>query len=439
MNKVKRFITARFISLGLILLLAALMYVSTLIPQEIESTPGKIEAWRVGHPGLYWLVEGAQLHRMFVQPWFALLILTAALTLGVSSFDQFFIARKKLSAMSGGEQLASSLPVSALCSSARSCGYRFEWKDKVSGSRKFIKQPWGYFGVVLLHSGMTLVILAAAFVAVTSRQGALVLIEGEERTNRQQWDIADHGLLTSDMLLPEKIRLAKVVIAFDEKQQPAKVTSHLVITDETGSVATMTAAINRIEQYRGLRIYHSSQYGDAFTVRFTDRSGISHVERIAVQQPVNLTTPGYSYDFSVLWSANNFSAKYFADTEKKSMLSNNPELTLRVTDGSLEKARTTLTKGGHGMLGEYRVELLGMQKWSKLIFVDIKGMPLIFAGFAIIMLGGLLHYMSPPRELIGVMNHDGTCRVYWKAISFREFYQEEHDQLQAMLTRGEAW
>ena len=120
------------------------------------------------------------------------------------------------------------------------------------------------------------------------------------------------------------------------------------------------------------------------------------------------------------------------------MLSTNPELVLRLTQGDREIARTTLTKEGTGMLGEYRVKLIGVSKWSKLIIVDVTGMPLIFTGFAIIMLGGLLQYLTPPRELIAIRQQDDNYMVYWKAAAFRDFFVDERDEVVTALNKETA-
>jgi hypothetical protein len=51
------------------------------------------------------------------------------------------------------------------------------------------------------------------------------------------------------------------------------------------------------------------------------------------------------------------------------------------------------------------------------------------------MLGGLIHYMTPPRELIGILQLDRSYRVYWKASTFREFFRDERDAIQRELNR----
>lgn len=439
MNKLKQFITARRVSLGLILLLAGLMYISTVIPQNIDSTPEKIEAWRRGHAGLLRMVDFLNLHSIYAQPWFAAAILFAALALGISSYDQLRIVRKKLSSTGivSSEMIASAISERQLRTVAHSLSYRF-FQTGTEGKLKFIKSPWGYFGNLLLHIGITVVITVSLYVALTARQGALILVEGEQREPGQPWNVSMHGILSSPLKLPGAIRLDRVRVQFDNKQQPLEVFSDISIINDTGRVNSLTASINRIQSFHGLRIYHASQYGNAFKVVFTDKNGVSHAETIAAQQPVSLTDPGYCDDFSVNWTPNLLSAKYFADVEKKSMSSLQPELTLRFTREGKEIARTTLTPGETGMLDEFKVQLTGVGRWSKLIIVETTGMPLIFTGFVIIMLGGLLQYLAPPRELIAIRQQDDKYMVYWKAASFREFFDDERNEAAAALQKETA-
>jgi cytochrome c biogenesis protein ResB len=438
-NKLKRFITARRVSLGLILLLAGLMYLSTVIPQEIDSSPEKIAAWRRVHVGVSWPVDALHLHSIYSTPWFAAAILFAALALGISSYDQLIIARRKLSSTANApaDEVASGIAKQHLRSVASFHHYRsirtaFDWQ------LKFVRNPWGYFGTLLLHIGMTLAITVSLYVALTARQGALILVEGEQRNNLNPWNVSEHGLFASPLKLPGTIRLDRVRLRFDDKHQPIEVFSDISITDSSGRIESMTASINRILQYHGMRIYHAAQYGNAFTVTVTDKSGAIHSETIAAQQPTNPAESGYSDEFGVKWSPYLLSAKYYADADKKTMDSTNPELTLRLTRGSREIARTTLIKGGSGMLGEYRVQLNEVAKWSKLIVVDSTGIALIFTGFAIIMLGGLLQYLAPPRELIAVKQQDDLYVVYWKAAAFRDFFLDEREDVAMALQRETA-
>jgi len=438
-NPIRRFITARRISLGLILVIAGFMYVSTLIPQELDTASAKLDAWRRGHQGLLWFVDAIHLHRLYAQPWFAATIFLAALSLGLSCIDQLALSRKKLVAtgLGGAEELAAAVPEAVLRSVASSFHYR-TLKNVTGDQFKFVRNPWGYFGVLLLHVGMVLVVVASLYVALTYRQGVLTLVEGQQHDKGQPWQLAEQGLLVAPLTLPGALRLDRVMVRFDSKDQPATVSSQLTITGETGTVDSLSTAINQITRYKGLRIYHSAQYGDAFSITLTDPAGVMHAETIAAQQPVSNVKAGYSDDFSLSWSPYQLSAKYYADVNRKSMLSRNPELVLRLTEGEREVARTSLVMGGSGTLGEYRVHLHAVNRWAKLIFVDTTGMPLVFTGFAIIMLGGLLQYLAPPRELIAIRQQDDRYMVYWKAVAFRDFFVDERVGVAAALKKEEA-
>jgi hypothetical protein len=437
MAGIRKQITARRVSLGFILLLAGTMILTTIVPQEMVTPPGDMASWREGHQGLLWLIDGAQLHRVYAQPWFAVAILCAGVSLSVSSWDQLVSAGKRLHAAgtASAEEIAAGVREGHLRAIAGRRRYR-ESRADMGGVIKLVRNPWGYYGNFLLHLGMVLSIAASLYVALTGRQGALLLVEGETCDSRQPWAAAEHGIMAAPLAMPGSVRLDRVDVRFDEKNQPSSVSSHISVIRDTGT-DSLTSTINTITRYRGLRIYHAAQYGDAFTLEFRDEMGVRHLEKLNIQQPAGLTVAGYG-DFELPWSKYVLSAKYYADAERKSMASSNPQLVLRLLAGKNEVTRTSLAPGGSGVLGNYLVHLVGVQKWSKLIFVDVHGMPVIFAGFAIIMLGGFIHYMTPPRELIGVRGNDGLYRVYWKAPSFRAFFVEERDELASALKEEES-
>jgi cytochrome c biogenesis protein len=437
MAGIRKQLTARRVSLGFILLLAGTMFLSTYIPQEMSTSAEGMAQWRRGHQAILWLVDGAHLHRVYAQPWFAIIILCAAMSLGVSTRDQLAAAGKRRGAAgAGGLEIAGSVAEEELRIVARMLRYR-PVKTGGEGRLKFVRNPWGYYGNALLHLGMVISICASLYVALTGKQGALLLVEGAATDNRQSWINAEQGIIATPLKLPGLVRLDRLTVGFDAKNQPVAVSSAISILSGGDNVDRLTATINGITNYHGMRIYHSTEYGDAFTLEFTDKAGDTHYEKIPIQQPAGLDLAGYG-DFALAWSPYTLSAKYLADAEKRSMTSANPLLTLRLLDGQRELTRLSLTRGASGMLGGYRVRLIGVDKWSKLIFVDITGMPVIFAGFAIIMLGGIMHYIFSPRELIGIMEQNDRCRVYWKAPSFADFYVEERDRAAAALHKGEA-
>jgi cytochrome c biogenesis protein ResB len=328
--------------------------------------------------------------------------------------------------------VASAVPGAMLRATARRYRYRL-LGTAPDGQLKFVRNPWGFFGSPLLHIGITVVIAVSLYVALTSRQGTLILAEGEQHDGSKPWAQSEHGLFATPLQLPGTLRLDMVRVYFDGKQQPVEVLSDLSITDPSGKVENLSASINRILSYRGLRIYHSAEYGNAFAVTFTDKSGVVHSETIEAHHPLSPADAGYSDEFAVDWSPQLLSAKYYADVDRLTLDSSTPELVLRAALGGKETSRVTLKKGTSAPFGEFQAQLVGVSRWAKLIIVDTRGMSLVFSGFGIIMLGGLLQYVAPPRELIAVRQPHDCYAVFWKAASFKEFFLEERDALTADL------
>jgi hypothetical protein len=438
MAGIKKHITARRVSLGFILLLAGTMALSTIIPQTMDTSAKDMAAWRQAHHGILWLIDAVHLHRVYAQPWFAIVILCVAVSLGVSSYDQLVAAGKRLRGTTTGsaEEIAGGVPEQALRATAGRHRY-YASADVADGRLKFVRNPWGYYGNALLHVGMVIAVSASLYVAMTGRQGALLLVEGTTFDSTLPWTYAEQGILAKPLKMPGSVRLDRVTVRFDARNQPSVVSSDISISRDSGTVDRLRTTINTITKYRGMRIYHAALYGDAFTLEFTDEKGARHFEKLPIQQPAGLTVAGYG-DFDLAWSPYVLSAKYYSDAERRSMSSTNPQLVLRLLDHGRELTRVSLTRNGSGVLGHYLVRLVGVDKWAKLIFVDITGMPVIFAGFAIIMLGGFVHYAAPPRELVAIRQQDDLYQVYWKAAAFRDFFVEERDELVAALQKGGA-
>lgn len=427
-----KFLTGRAMSISLIFLLIALLYLSTVVPQERDAAPAALAAWRLAHPVFSRAADLMQLHRIYVQPWFALPILLAALSLTLSCARQFRAALRRLSSTdaAANEEIASSCGSESLSAAARSLRYR--QAATAAGRVKYVRNRLGFFGSPLMHAGMVLAIGASCWLALTGRQAVMILAEGESRDGRIGWSASESGLFSPPLEFPGAIGLEKVTVSFDERQQPSRIASVLAFTGKDGSTERFEAGINRLAAFRGTRVYHSSQYGDAFAVEFVDRQGTVRYEKLPLQQAAGPDRAGYA-DFTPPWLPYELSAKYYADAEKKRMTGGDPLLTMRLMDGEREAARAELSTGRAAHLGPYRVRLIGVQKWAKIIFVDLTGMEVVFAGFAVIMLGGLFQYLAPPRELVGVAGEDGRYRVYWRGGSFGEFYLEERDRLKAAL------
>lgn len=109
------------------------------------------------------------------------------------------------------------------------------------------------------------------------------------------------------------------------------------------------------------------------------------------------------------------------------------QLVLRLLDrDGKEMGRLSLKRGEEGQLGSYTVRLLDIGRWSGFTFVRLSGMAVVFAGFFVIVLGVVLNYFFPPRELIARPADEGQL-ISWRAVRFPVFFREERDDILAAL------
>jgi hypothetical protein len=401
-------------------------------PQRIATATADMEKWRMAHPFLFPWAERFGLFHLFSTPWFTALLFLTIFSLVMSCWDQFGRAWRKtfdtlpaekndnvLVTVSGGE----------MALALRHEGYLPLANG--DGLLRFVRHPWGYWGSFLLHFGMVVTIASSLFVALTGQRGRLNLVQGEIHEPAHPWVDEERGLLASPFVLSGPVRLNELRLGLASGNTVESVTSDIgffpVREEEKRSVA-----INTVLHYRGLRVYQSTDYGDAFTLEFVEPGGTVRRERLLMPHPLAPDLAGYN-DFALPWLGNGLSAKYYADAERRSLLSGNPLLVLRLVDHGREVARVSLRMGERGVLGDLKVSLVRVEKWAGLIFVNIAGMSLIFCGFFIVVCGTVLNYMAVPREFIARATPQGYS-VSWRAARFADFYADEFEKILKKLS-----
>jgi cytochrome c biogenesis protein len=269
---------------------------------------------------------------------------------------------------------------------------------------------------------------SSLLVALTQKRGLLHLVEGELYAPGIAWDTEERGLLAGRFILPDAVSLDNVIPEFWETDDLKNLTTTLSFSDPQGKFERYTLAINQTINYRGIRVYQSQSFGNAFFVKLTDKNGRNIGLILEIQNPAKRDVAGYanlkSYKIPYL-----IKAKYFADAYKKSMLSSNPLLIMRIIDRGRVIGEVSLKNGESGQLGPYTATVAGISRWAGMIFIDITGMSGIFIGFFIIILGGGLTYFMPPREFYIRKEENGLFIITWKATRFESFYKEEYEKI----------
>lgn len=428
MNKLRRLFLSRKTVLTLIFLILASVVTGYVFPQRFSSTPEIIEKWQYANPFWAHWVEMFGLDHVYSTPWFSVLLFLFLISLTVSTYEQIKTSIRKTfgaGTSSGGKTIKVNASEEELAISIKKKGYYQIFKnDKI---RRFVKHPWGYWGNALFHLGIVITIASSLLIFLTQKRGVLNLVEGEVYIPGNRWYNENNGILAGKFVLPDAVGLDRIVAEYWETDQLKQLSSELSFIDIQGRPQKRLLAINHVVSYKGLRVYQSQNYGHAFFVELTDQEGRKNRLILRIQSPTRRDKASYK-NFQFQKVPHLLKAKYFADAEKKSMISSNPLLVMRLVNHNKIMGEIPLKVGESGRLGPYSVNLESVLRWSEVIFVNINGMPGIFCGFFIIILGGSLTYFMPPREVYLRKDVKEIC-LTWKASRFEELYKKELEKI----------
>ena len=425
----KRFFLSRKTVITLILLMLGAILLGFSFPQRFLTPPADLDKWQIANPTLAKLSRALALDHVYTSPWFVVLLMFFLVSLCFSTWEQFRLAlRKSREGGAGGESFETSAGAAELAEGLRSLGYlKVGVRD---GATRFVRHPWGYWGNFLLHLGIAISIASSLVILLYEKRAMVDLLEGEIYQPGGEWTREERGLLAGRLVLPEVVRLDRVVPEFYRNDNLRQLTTDFSFIDVSGRRVPLSIHINKSVRYKGLRIFQGKSHGRAFFVKFTGRSGEEHGEIFHLDQTPDRNTASYK-NFVLPWFPHELKTKYYGDAERRSLDGNNPLFVMRLMDNGKVAAELPLKVGESGRFGDYMAQLVKVERWGGLIFIDTTGMAGIFLGFFIICLGGALNYFCPPRECSLTFTGNG-CRLAWRATRFERLYRDEFDELRRL-------
>jgi hypothetical protein len=301
-------------------------------------------------------------------------------------------------------------------------------------SVRLCKHPWGYWGNFLLHLGMLIVIISSLWIALTQQRGLLHLAVGESFHPGEQWLSTEKGLLAKDFVLNRPVSLESVSYEFWPTYGVKNVASRLTFQDQQLPGETLATGVNSILHYQGLSIYQAVEFGHAFYLEVVDPAGVKSTYQLLLAHPEKPDRASYGEYVNMLGSGTVLRAKYFVDPEKRSFVSENPQLVLRLDENDTQLGQLSLQTGGVGSIDRFHFRLIKVDKWSGLIFTKLSGIRGVFFGFVVIVFGSILNYFTPPRDAFVKKLTGGGSRVLWRAAKFSDFYLDEFVRLEEQFS-----
>lgn len=397
---------------------------NALIPQRFTQSAAELAQWQAAYPSLSWFAQALHLDHVLTSLWFAIVLFLFLAAILVSTFSQARLSWNK-TFVYGNRKSSVQTPIHRtppeVFTEAKRLGYR---KIRcLPNTYRLIKYPLGLWGKTFFHLGVTVILIAAMFMFLSQRRGVVNLTEGEIFSPGMAWFSEEKGPLAEVFFLPQALRLDSVQQEFwdtdDIKQQRSTVT--FLGPGQTNM--TYSLEINKTVYHQGVRIDQSSSFGHAFLLILTDRKGETFPLRLEIELPPKRDQASYeTFEFTGIPYV--IQAKYYADAEKGTMISNNPLLTIRLVQNNSVVGMVSLTPGQRGQLGPYSTNLVAATKWTGLLFSDVSGMGVLFFGFFITILGSGLAYFQLTREIILQKVGNQWC-FSWEPGKFAEFYQSE--------------
>jgi hypothetical protein len=430
LKRLKSFLMARTTVLGALLLLLAAMGTAVLVPQD-EALARGAGAMGGGAPPRSFLVGLLGFGHVFSTWWFAALSALFGLQLSLSTFDQFRVCRARTrqtpAVRLDGSPCA--LPREEVERVLAEEGYRRV--AAAPGRTRHVKFWLGYWGSFLLHVGMTVTVLGALVYVLTEHRVVLRAVSGTEVPVGPSTTSVRRGLLAGELPLPTRVSLFRLEPRFREDDQLGDLASHLVFTDREGAAEDVRVGVNDFQDYRGLLVYQQLKIGNAFFLEFRGGPGGGFDTMLAL--PLPRRRDAASYDTVPLEGPLQLRVKYYANADRSRIMPEHPQLFLRLTQGEEAQGEVALESGQSARLGPWDVRLVMVGWWTEILFEGSRGTPAIFAGFAILLLGGVLTFFSAPREAV-VSDAPGGCTLSWRTTRFPEFYREEGARILSRCT-----
>jgi len=428
----KQFFSARRTVLTLILLNLLAISVAALVPQRFETPAQDIGQWPLAHPWLAPWLQGFGLDRVFSTVWFSVLLLFSLIALLVSLRLQVAHAWSKTFAApqdaAGEHWRPVSMPDHLHPAAWRRAGYLLVFAS--DGKWRYLKNPWGYWGNPLLHSGMAIILAASLLMALTQQRSLLHLNEGEVHAPGTEWLVSECGPLADTIVFPEAIGLDYVLPEFwGQTGELKRLSSGLRFVDpRQGTISQVTLTVNAIVTRHGFRLYQGTNFGHSFYLEFNLGEGRQQAVIFDIKHPSTRGEAGYG-NFRVVGVPYLIKAKYVLDPQTPSTLASTPRLVLRlVDDKGTVLAEQTLAPDASGTFGPYGVRLSRVGRWSSIIVTRLHGMGMVFFGFFLVIVGSGLIYFSPVREILVYRAGEGFL-LAWRAGKFALFYQKEYESL----------
>jgi cytochrome c biogenesis protein len=438
LKKIKRLLVSPKTTILLIIIFLAACITGITVPQITEKSPSYFDNWKENNIYSYRFVTRLQLHRVFTSIWFLGAISLTLLSLGYSLYRQIKKNLGQRNASINPEQNRENLSV--VCKKIaypddikqlfRNKGYRITSTE--TGKDKFIfsKNSLGRWGSTVLHMGIFLVILSAFFAFAFQKRGFVQIIRGDIFSgDYSDFLVKDLGVFAKDFSLDFTTRLSLLNHTYYESDEIKKLESIILVDNKKGSSRREVISPNEPLDIKGVRIYQSYNYGYTLTFMLKKPDGQEVITHFNLDMTKKKDNPliGKS-DFPT--TPYIFEMKFLPDLKGTSFFITKPIVYLTIFEMI---TKDTLFNGlllpKHSIkINDDILSFIGITEWSGLIFTHNPGMTLSYFGFALIIIGAIVMFGFPYKEVstsIQKSNGETVISAYVHTMRYPATFKED--------------
>ncbi len=464
MQMIKRFLLSPKTIITLISAVAVSGILGSSIPQLTEKPPRFFDAWKAESPKIYYLMDLLQLNQVYTSVWFLVLVAFITLCLIFSIYYQQFKVLIKYRGPVKRDITESSFKDYITFELAHSLKSGFEGlSDRVQRilkdrgyrpylvseeSRYFIfgKNRIGRWGGIVFHVGLLVTIVAALYSLAFQKRGFIQLIQTDTFQGKDKdWVVKRLGIFARDFDLGFKVYLNNFTPSYWENDQIKELGSSLTIINDKGEAKELLLSLRNPIKFKGTKIYQSTHYGYSLGFILEKEEGYPVTTNFLLDAP---SKKGKPFAGKMDFPTTDFilDMKFHPNLIEPSFYATLPGVDLTVKEKGQEKFRGRVLFTQRAWLGEDTLTFAQIHYWTGLTFVKNYGMPLVYAGFTLSILGALLIFMLSYKEIHLKVIEDGDhVRLYvggqakrYKAI-FSEEFREIAERLKKTLGKHGNW
>ena len=262
----------------------------------------------------------------------------------------------------------------------------------------FVKNSFSKWGTFIFHLGLFLLILAGFIALGFQKRGYVQLIEGDLFSGKHtDFLVSELGIFQKRFDLGFKTYLAHFFHEYWDTGEVKELKSYLLLVDEKGNRYKKVLSVNQPVKFQGINIYQSMNYG--YTVSFILEP--ENQEKIVSHFMLNRATnkPYFEGFFDYPNTKYFFKLLFYPDIEFKSLYLKNPKLFLQIFDGNKMIYEGQMKLGDIIFFDKNRLQFFNVSMWTGLVFVQNVDIYPIYFAFLLSLLGLLLIYLFPYKQL----------------------------------------